>query len=546
MSDASFHQRTLEKPVATRGVGLHSGAQVTLTLAAGAGGPRHRLPPGGPARLAAASRRTAPFVVDTALATTLGKGEARVGTVEHLLAALSGLGIDNVRRRGGRARGARSSTAAPPRSSTSSARRASASSRRRSPSWSSAARWCSGTATARRRSRPATGCGSTAPSTSTTRWCPGSRSSIDFSSDSFTRELARARTFGFLKDVERMKSAGLARGGSLENAIVVDEFSILNPEGLRYPGRVRAAQDPRRARRPGAVRPSGHRTPPGEEERARAAPPAGEPGAGRRLVLRHRPCAAARAGAAGRCGFPTSRWRSSHSEAPESPALRRRGRPLTPWFAGLPACAAMSIAGKVRLPMNVSRSLAPAAIAAFALACACSKQATTASSACRREPPPDRVVATYNGGKITAGELEKEARPQIADLENKMYQAKRTGPRADGDGAHRQGRGGEGRALRPGLHPKAHRRGAGPAAHRGAGAAVLRPAEERRADSPRRDLRVAEGPHRPGAGQPAAAGPDAEGGRRAPEAGQPQDRPAAAADLRWPPRARRADRRTRR
>ena len=72
---------------------------------------------------------------------------------------------------------------------------------------------------------------------------PGQALSIDFSSDSFTRELARARTFGFLKDVERLKSAGLARGGSLENAIVVDEFSILNPEGLRYPGRVRAPQD---------------------------------------------------------------------------------------------------------------------------------------------------------------------------------------------------------------------------------------------------------------------------------------------------------------
>ena len=64
---------------------------------------------------------------------------------------------------------------------------------------------------------------------------PGQALSIDFSSSSFTRELARARTFGFLKDVEQMKSAGLARGGSLENAIVVDEFSILNPEGLRYP-----------------------------------------------------------------------------------------------------------------------------------------------------------------------------------------------------------------------------------------------------------------------------------------------------------------------
>jgi UDP-3-O-[3-hydroxymyristoyl] N-acetylglucosamine deacetylase len=47
--------------------------------------------------------------------------------------------------------------------------------------------------------------------------------------------VARARTFCFRKDIERMQAAGLARGGSLANAIVVDEFSILNPEGLRFP-----------------------------------------------------------------------------------------------------------------------------------------------------------------------------------------------------------------------------------------------------------------------------------------------------------------------
>ncbi len=76
--------------------------------------------------------------------------------------------------------------------------------------------------------------------------------------------------------------------------------------------------------------------------------------------------------------------------------------------------------------MNVFRSIAPAALAAFVLACACSKQASTASSTSgAAATAPDRVVATYDGGKITSAELEKEARPQIADLENKMYQAKR-------------------------------------------------------------------------------------------------------------------------
>ena len=77
--------------------------------------------------------------------------------------------------------------------------------------------------------------------------------------------------------------------------------------------------------------------------------------------------------------------------------------------------------------MNVSRFFAPAALAAFALACACTKPAATASSApgATGATAPDKVVATFKGGQITAGELEKEVRPQIADLENKMYQARK-------------------------------------------------------------------------------------------------------------------------
>ena len=233
MSDASFHQRTLEQPVTTRGVGLHSGAQVTLTLRpapADHGIVFHRVDlPGSPGIPA-----TAPYVVDTALATNLGNGEARVGTVEHLLAALSGLGIDNARIEVDgpevpildgssgpflylvRSAGIRILEA--PKSFVVIRRPVMLRDDEREASLS--------------------------PSDRLRIDCaidfhhplvPGQSLSIDFSSDSFTRELARARTFGFLKDVERMKSAGLAQGGSLENAIVVDEFSILNPEGLRYP-----------------------------------------------------------------------------------------------------------------------------------------------------------------------------------------------------------------------------------------------------------------------------------------------------------------------
>ncbi|HZJ55010.1 MAG TPA: UDP-3-O-acyl-N-acetylglucosamine deacetylase [Myxococcaceae bacterium] len=233
MSDASFHQRTLEQPVSTRGVGLHSGAQVTLTLRpapADHGIVFHRVDvPGAPGIPA-----TAAHVVDTALATTLGKGQVRVGTVEHVLAALSGLGIDN----------ARIEVDGPevPILDGSSGpflylvRSAGIRILEEPKSFVVIRR----PVVLRDGDREA----SLSPCDRLRVDCaidfhhplvPGQSLSIDFSSSSFTRELARARTFGFLKDVERMKSAGLARGGSLENAIVVDEFSILNPEGLRYP-----------------------------------------------------------------------------------------------------------------------------------------------------------------------------------------------------------------------------------------------------------------------------------------------------------------------
>jgi len=57
---------------------------------------------------------------------------------------------------------------------------------------------------------------------------------VDFSTTSYLKEVSRARTFGFLQDVESLQESGLARGGSLDNAIVMDRFHILNEDGLRY------------------------------------------------------------------------------------------------------------------------------------------------------------------------------------------------------------------------------------------------------------------------------------------------------------------------
>ena len=60
------------------------------------------------------------------------------------------------------------------------------------------------------------------------------RAAVDFSTTSFVREVSRARTFGFMGDLEALRQAGLARGGGLDNAIVLDDFRILNEDGLRY------------------------------------------------------------------------------------------------------------------------------------------------------------------------------------------------------------------------------------------------------------------------------------------------------------------------
>ena len=60
------------------------------------------------------------------------------------------------------------------------------------------------------------------------------RATVDLAEISFAREVSRARTFGFLRDVEALQEAGLARGGSLDNAIVMDEHRVINDDGLRY------------------------------------------------------------------------------------------------------------------------------------------------------------------------------------------------------------------------------------------------------------------------------------------------------------------------
>ena len=60
------------------------------------------------------------------------------------------------------------------------------------------------------------------------------RASMDFSTTSFLREISRARTFGFMRDLESLRARNLALGGNLDNAIVLDDYRVLNEDGLRY------------------------------------------------------------------------------------------------------------------------------------------------------------------------------------------------------------------------------------------------------------------------------------------------------------------------
>lgn len=228
-----FQQRTLQRTVIVRGVGLHSGAQVTLRLVPAPA--NHGLTF---VRTDLVDRPVIPVrsdcVTDTALATTLGVNGAKVSTVEHLLAALSGLGIDNLRMEiDGPEVPIMDGSAAP-----------------------FAEQMCEAGIRLQEEAknfliikRPV----SVTDGDKHATFFPAKRFRIDctidfrhplisdqqytmeFSDRSFIREVAKARTFGFLRDVDKLRSMGLARGGSLQNAVVVDDFSILNPEGLRFP-----------------------------------------------------------------------------------------------------------------------------------------------------------------------------------------------------------------------------------------------------------------------------------------------------------------------
>jgi len=227
-------QRTLKSPVSVTGVGLHSGEKVTLTLRPG------------PVNSGVVFRRVdvkpiesisaqAHMVHDTRLSTCMEQNGVRVATIEHLMSALAGLGIDNV---GVDLDGAEvpimdgsagtfifllQSAGIVEQSAAKKFIRI-----KKMVEVKQGDKWV--------RFEPYNGYKLTFtinfahPVFANTK----QHVTIDMDEHSYIRDISRARTFGFMQDVENMRAQGLALGGSLDNAIVMDEYRVLNADGLRF------------------------------------------------------------------------------------------------------------------------------------------------------------------------------------------------------------------------------------------------------------------------------------------------------------------------
>ncbi|KIX15123.1 UDP-3-O-acyl-N-acetylglucosamine deacetylase [Dethiosulfatarculus sandiegensis] len=228
-----YFQRTLKRPVTCTGIGLHSGKKVTLSLR-----------PAEPNTGVLFKRTDVPGsalipgdvhnVVDTRFCTTVGRGDLRISTVEHLMSALAGLGVDNVL--------VEVDSPEIPIMDGSSApfvfliKNAGLTSQRAPRQFYQVRR----KVTISEGDKQVT-------------VMPADEMRVDFTiefdhplirtqrmgfeldSSNYDKNISRARTFGFLSDLAMLKEHNLALGGSLDNAVVVDDYQVLNEDGLRFP-----------------------------------------------------------------------------------------------------------------------------------------------------------------------------------------------------------------------------------------------------------------------------------------------------------------------
>ena len=229
-----LRQRTLKSLVRATGVGLHTGQKVTMTLRpaqAGSGIVFRRVDLASPVAI----RARADAVGDTRLCTCLVQGETRIHTVEHLMSALAGMGVDNAYvDLDGPEVPIMDGSAAPfalliqqagleeqnaPKRFLRVRRRVEV---READKWAALEPWDGLRLTF-----------SIAYAHPVIARSPTSLT-VDFAETSYLREVARARTYGFMQEVEALREAGLALGGGLDNAVVLDEYRVLNADGLRY------------------------------------------------------------------------------------------------------------------------------------------------------------------------------------------------------------------------------------------------------------------------------------------------------------------------
>lgn len=233
-----LQQRTLQTITRAVGVGLHSGQRVELTLRPAqpdTGIVFRRVDLAEPVDIPV----TALAVTDTRMASTISNGDAKVHTVEHLMSACAGLGIDNLyvditAEEVPILDGSSSSFVFLLQSAGVELQRAPKRFIRVIKPVE--VREGEGAATKWARLDPYHGyklsfeIDFAHPAVDST----GQRVEFDLGQGNYSRDIARARTFGFTKDVEMMRSHGLARGGGLDNAIVMDDYKVLNSDGLRY------------------------------------------------------------------------------------------------------------------------------------------------------------------------------------------------------------------------------------------------------------------------------------------------------------------------
>ncbi|MEO5765232.1 MAG: UDP-3-O-acyl-N-acetylglucosamine deacetylase [Casimicrobiaceae bacterium] len=227
-------QRTLRRVTRTTGVGLHTGARVEITLrpaAADTGIVFHRVDLPTPVTIPARAEN----VGDTRLSSTLRRDGTTISTVEHLMSALAGLGIDNLHVDvSGPELPIMDGSAGPFVFLLQSAGVEEQKAPKRYLRVRSPVEVRDGDKWARFEPHAGFRLDFTIDFPHPMFGSENRHVVIDFAENSYVKEVARARTFGFMQDVEAMRSAGLALGGSLQNAVVLDETRVLNREGLRY------------------------------------------------------------------------------------------------------------------------------------------------------------------------------------------------------------------------------------------------------------------------------------------------------------------------